>query len=106
MAKRGGKRPNAGRKSGYQEKQDAERLNLIWRNPQVLIEITEKLNKREQLSLEEMFIAHAFKGSERFLEAIFKKVHPDSVKLSGSIESKSFEEIAKALREAAKKNEN
>jgi len=73
-----------GRKSAYEEAENAKHLNASWRNEQIMKELEAKINSGVY-SLRDAFYYKAFKGNERFLSDIFKKIHPDLVDFKGDI---------------------
>lgn len=67
-----------GRKSAYQETADAQ---LLWDmfNGKLSQKKIEKLMSKGRYSLKDKFVGMAFKGNERILVEIFKKLFPDKV---------------------------
>ena len=89
-----GKKGISGRKSKYQEIADAERLWNNWTNSELPKQLQEKLNKREGLSLEEMHILRGYLKSDANLNAIFQKLYPDNLKISGALNiSKTLDDL-------------
>ncbi len=68
-----------GRKSAYQELQDAKRLWAIWTTPGIMKEIEQRIASGNE-SLEDMFHALGYQGDTRTLVAIFNKLYPDQLK--------------------------
>ena len=75
---------DTGRKSAYQEHADQALLEKMF------FEVLKQEEVRKQLasgkySLKDIFVSKGFAGNERILLAIFNKLFPDGLKLSGDI---------------------
>ena len=87
-----------GRRSAYQERQDAERLKEIWTGDFNKTELMKKLQSGEY-SPEFIWIVKAIQGNMVALKEMFKKIYPDNINLIGSIEQKSMQQMENDIRE-------
>lgn len=78
--------PGGGRKSAYQEFQQAKRLWAIWTQPETLEEM-QRLHAEGKDTLEIIHALRGAEGSERVLNEMFRKLYPETVKHQGDIEN-------------------
>ncbi len=88
-----------GRKSAYQERADADYLWNIFKTKFSKEELTEIL--KGDHSIEDMWIAKAYAGNDKYIQQIVGKLFPDKKEHSGS-EGKAIE-IDVNLKEAIEK---
>ena len=105
MAKRGAPAGNqnakgnrgGGRKSAYQEKQDADWLHELWEKEWDKADVTRKL-KSGKISAKMVFVAKLIGGNERLLSDVFKKLVPDKMDLSATVRHKSMQNLETNVR--------
>lgn len=78
-----GKKGRSGRKSAYQERQDAAREFELMYSPQDIEVIKEKIRKRQKVSMREIMLLKEAGGSERLLATHYSKVVPEKIEHSG-----------------------
>lgn len=98
-----------GRKSAYQERQDAEWLASVWTGDIDRAELARKIATKVH-SVRDVYLFKALMGNDRILESIADKILPDKVDLKAFFEDMSPDDVdAKvleliALEERANKN--
>lgn len=99
-----------GRKSAYQERQDAEWLASVWTGTVDRAELAKRIASKVH-SVRDVYLFKALMGNDRILESIANKILPDKVDLKAFFQDESPDDIdAKvlqliALEERAKKND-
>ena len=78
---RGNKR--SGRKSAYQEHQDAAREFELMYSAQDIEVIKEKLRKKQKISIREVMLLKEAGGNDRLIATHYSKVVPDKIEHSG-----------------------
>ena len=105
---KGSKGGNRGRKTGPVEKADAEALFSIWNDPRTKTELIKAI-KSGTYSLKQIWMLKSMSGNEKFLDAVFKKLFPDTINIQGNLKQKSMAQVESDMRkilESVKQNDN
>ncbi len=98
-----------GRKSAYQERQDAEWLASVWTGDCDRAELAAKIASKKH-SVRDVYLFKALMGNDRILESIADKILPDKVDLKAFFEDMSPDDVDRkvlellALEERERKN--
>lgn len=99
----GGKRARSGRKSAYAERANAELLAGMFFEETDKEEI-EKLMATGKFSVKDSFLSKALSGGEKQQLAIFNKLFPDNLKLSGGLQIKPTPILKKIGKDVQRNN--
>jgi hypothetical protein len=96
---------NAGRKTAYGEQADANFLWEMFTNPQSKEELANRIRSGTH-SLLDVMVVRAMAGSDKLLGDIFRKLFPDNLNMTASLNQKqmqTLEENVKTILDVATK---
>lgn len=89
-----------GRKSAFQERQEADRLHGVMFEPQDFAALSKRIHTGKY-SVFDMAVFKALEGNETMLKTMFNKAFPDGLKVEGNV-IWSYESFLDALRKRKK----
>ena len=84
---------NVGRKSAYQEHQDARELHDLWEKEHDIESLINKI-KGKKFNARTRFVLRILQGKDSALIELFRKIFPDKLNVRGNLDiSKVLDEI-------------